>query len=225
MTQIFSQDADGVFEALPELPGTDETVAAFEQLRDQNFIVGSPGFGVITPPAGLPGASFLTAANVAQTVNRDHFVPFVCTASTQVGILYVNVAAGPASDANVRFGIYRAAGNYEPASLVYDGAQSVATAFTGVKSHTPTFGDANTLDPGFYLLGTNIDVAMTFTTYPFASVAGVFLLTDFSAVVNAVYKSRTYGAFPDPGSWDTLLSSAVFGWRATALMSFNSLVF
>ena len=112
------------------------------------------------------------------------------------------VTSTPASNANVRIGIYRADGTLQPtgAPLYDSGNIAVASGFTGIKTTT---GISVALVAAMYLVCINIDVNMGMRA---ANVGSLTIDNNMGAneIVQKVVATQTYGAFPNPGDkWTT----------------------
>jgi len=156
---------------------------------------------------GIPDTQFGISTNTTTlTINEVRYVPFRSFYGRILTAVAVEVQAGPASNANLRIGLYAADFDNQPIGApIYDsGNIAVASGFSGVKSLT---GLAVPLPPGRYVSCVNCDVAMALRTYygptSFLSSglgAGAFFARGSVA--------QTYGAFPNPG---TVWTTATFG--------------
>lgn len=154
---------------------------------------------------GIPNTGFTSAGTSALTINEDRYVPFRVDYPITLNAWQFEVTAAPASNANVRVGIYLANTDMQPASATapaYDsGAITVASGFTGVKTAT---GLSIVLQPGMYLAAMNCDVTMTVRTIvgPTWIVNAAFGATP---LVQRVSIARAFAAFPTPGAqWTTI---------------------
>ncbi len=128
------------------------------------------------------------------------------------------VSTAPASNANVRIGIYRADSTLQPtgAPLYDNGGIAVASGFTGVKTTT---GLSVALSPGMYLVAVNCDVTMTMRVLQ-TGTPTIDTSIGANAFLQKATGSQTYGAYPSPGtSWTTnsngsagLQHPVVFQW-------------
>jgi hypothetical protein len=112
------------------------------------------------------------------------------------------VTTAPASNANVRIGIYTADTNIQPtgAPLYDSGSIAVASGFTGVKT---TSGLSIALVAAVYLVAINIDVALSMRSINVGTTA-IDNNMGANALIQKVVAAQTYGAFPSPGTpWTT----------------------
>jgi hypothetical protein len=119
----------------------------------------------------------------------------------------LEVTTGPASNANLRIGVYLGDTNLQPSgSPLYDsGSVAVASAFTGIKTAT---GLSIPLTPGMYLVALNCDVTMSLRNI--VSNSPVILAGLGATAINQrVFVAQTFGAFPNPGTaWTGTSASA-----------------
>lgn len=148
---------------------------------------------------GTPGNGLLGLVASALTVNEDRYVPSIVAhyPVTITGWMF-EVSTGPASNANVRVGIYRADTDQQPtgAPLYDSGNVAVASAFTGVKTVSAL---SVALTPGVYLQTLNCDVALTLRGV-FIPSTGVLPTLGATGVISRFGVGRTYAAFPTPGT-------------------------
>lgn len=119
----------------------------------------------------------------------------------------VNVTTGPASNANIRCGIYAADTDFQPSgAALVDVTTAVATSFTGVK--TLTISSGGQLAAGRYLVAFNCDVNMTLRTWRGMFYTGFVdnSLGGSTAFVGGSVASA-YGALPTNVPWTAVFSS------------------
>jgi hypothetical protein len=154
---------------------------------------------------GIPNAQFLNVGTTSLAVNSIRYIPFYVGHPITLSQIQFEVTAGPASNANVRIGLYNSDSFYQPTTLVADyGSQTVASGFTGLKNLTIS----QALTIGWYLIAVNCDVTLsvrsfTATTPIISSSMGA---TPFAQRFDV---SSTFGAFAGTGvSWTTTNNSA-----------------
>lgn len=147
---------------------------------------------------GVPGLTFTAQTTVTPTVGEVRYHLMFVENPILLSSVVFEVTAAPASDANVRIGIYTADVDQQPlGGPVYDsGNIPVATGFTGIKT---TAISSLSLPKGVYLIATNIDVAMTLRT---ATSTSFWVGTGLgaSALTNAFAVTEAFGAFKTPGT-------------------------
>lgn len=167
---------------------------------------GTPTTGA-TKYFGIPGVNVYGVGTTAGAVGNVYYFPFYVNWPITITNWQFEVTTGPASDANVRIGIYAADGDMQPtgAPLYDSGSTAVATAFTGTKSAT---GLSVALPPGRYLIAWNLDVALTYRTF-FAAGTPIATGMGASPLITRFLGVQAYGAFPNPGTvWTTGTSGA-----------------
>lgn len=150
---------------------------------------------------GVPGSGLIGSSTSTLTVNEVRYVPFEVKYPITITAQQLEVTSAPASDANVRVGIYSSDGFLQPTgSPLYDTGIAVATGFTGLKATT---GLSLALTPGMYLVALNCDVALTLRTV--TSTANSLQSAIGATPVTSRYgASQTYGSFPSTGTkWTT----------------------
>ena len=157
---------------------------------------------------GIPTNTGITNVGTsALNVNEARYVPMRVEYPITLTAWELEVTTGPASNANIRIGIYAADTNLQPTGApIYDsGAVAVASAFTGIKTAT---GLTVSLTAGMYLIVINCDVGMTIRTFTSPSpMIGAAL--GATPAIQRVSVAQTFGAFPNPGTaWTTTSASA-----------------
>lgn len=175
-----------------------------------NFIVpqNKPQLAKISGGAtqyGIPSANFITVGTSALTVNSIRYIPFYVAHPITLSQIQFEVTSAPASNANVRIGIYRSDSSYQPTTLVIDaGSTSVASAFTGLKN----VAIIQSLSIGWHLIAVNCDVTMGVRTFV-ASSPIVSTTMGTTPFVQRFDVSSTFGAFAGTGVvWTTTNNSA-----------------
>jgi len=161
-----------------------------------NFVTPIPRGSGGTRHWGLFGAGFNSQGTTTITANNLRFIPFFVPKTTTLSALKFEVTTAPASNANIRFGIYSTNSDLQPTTLQYDsGNIAVASGFTGALTASPT----TVLTIGWYLLACNVDVTMgvrsLVTPSPF--VADPLGATPFIQRFDLV---STFGAYPASGA-------------------------
>jgi hypothetical protein len=152
----------------------------------------------------LPGNLMIGTIANPLTANVLRYIPVLIPYAITLTAWQFEVTSGPASNANLRHGLYIADADWQPSGgPLYDsGAISIASGFTGVKSAS---GLSISVARGRYLLATNVDVAMSLR---FVIIPGSMVKTGVSASpqVLALQKSSvTFAALANPGTlWDTI---------------------
>lgn len=158
-----------------------------------------------TKSYGVPGTSFTAIATIALTANRKYYFPFVCAYDVTITDWILNVTTGPASNANVRHGIYSADGDLQPTGTVlYDsGGTAISSGATGTQSASSL---SIALATGRYAQCIEVDVDMTLRT-AVAPTPAVGTTFGSSGLYSAFYVSETYGTLPSTATkWSTLNS-------------------
>lgn len=150
---------------------------------------------------GIP-TSFKTSGFSETTPNTGEvrYVPMKIEYPIIVTAMLFKINTGPASNANVRIGIYKTDTFLQPSGgPVYDsGNISVASGFTGIKT---TSGLSISLSPGMYLKAYAVDVAMAFTAMVGPSEG---INTSLNGFTKRFVASQAFGAYPTPGTaWTT----------------------
>jgi len=158
---------------------------------------------------GVPGNAFNTVTTLAPTVNRLYYYPVKIPYAVTLTDYMFEVTVAPASDGNIRFGIYAADADMQPTgNPIWDsGSIAVASTFTGIKNGT---GLSIVLPPGMYLMCYNTDQAMTlrFLQTPSNS---IYTVMGTSPFIYGFYEAQAYGAFSSPGTVWTNLSRTSSG--------------
>jgi len=156
-----------------------------------------------------------TVGTTGLNANQIRYVFFKVDYPITITAWQFDVSATPASNANVRVGIYRADGAWQPigAPLYDNGGTAVANGFTGVKSAT---GLSVALAPGRYLTAINMDIAMSMRAYQVGSRA-IDGGMGTTPIVQKVVNSQTYGALPTPGTVWNATNLAAGGMQHSVL--------
>lgn len=177
-------------------------------------VVAKTGIAKITAGTqqwGIPNTSFTTGGTTALVINEDRYVPFRVDYPLTMSAWQVEVTAAPASNANIRIGVYLANTDMQPAAATapaYDsGAVAVASGFTGIKTAT---GLSVVLVPGMYLAAINCDVVMTLRTVVGPSFI-VNAALGATPLVQRVSVARSFAAFPTPGQQWTAINAVAAG--------------
>jgi hypothetical protein len=165
---------------------------------------------------GIPSnTGFTNVGTSALNVNEVRYIPIRVDYPVTLTAWELEVTTGPASNANLRLGIYAADTNLQPtgAPLYDSGSVAVASAFTGVKTAT---GLSVSLSPGIYLVALNCDVAMTVRTFTSGTpmVAAALGATPF---IQRVTATQTFGAYPNPGTAWTATNASASGLQNVAV--------
>lgn len=164
---------------------------------------------------GVPGVFFTAQTTLALTANTASYHVFDVLYPLTVTAQQFEVTVAPASNANVRVGIYLADTDIQPTGApLYDAGVAVASGFTGKKTTT---GLSVVLNPGRYLMAVNCDVAMTLRTVICPATA---LLDAMGAAAMAARftVAQTYGAFPStPTAWTALTASTAGAYQLVEL--------
>jgi hypothetical protein len=159
---------------------------------------------VITPLAktsggashyGLPNTLFNSQGTSTLAINTLRYIPLKVENGVTLSNLQFEVTTAPASNANVRIGIYNTDSEMQPTTLVADfGSFAVASGFTGIVTQTIS----QALASGFYLITVNTDVAMTVRSL--TSPTSVVLSTmGATALAQRFDVSSTFGALAGTG--------------------------
>jgi hypothetical protein len=157
---------------------------------------------------GIPtNERFLNVGTSALNVNEVRYVPMRIDYPITLTAFQFEVTTGPASNANIRIGIYAASEQLQPtgAPLYDSGSIAVASSFTGVKT---TSNLSIVLAPGMYLVAANTDTAMTVRTFTSSSPM-IAAALGTTPMIQRVAATQTFGAFPNPGTaWTSTNTSA-----------------
>ncbi len=191
--------------------------AVFDALALKQDIL-NPGLAKISGGAlqwGVPNAVFTAANTQAMVADEDRYLPLVVDFPITISAHQFEVTTGPASDANVRIGIYAADNEMQPsgAALYDSGSIAVATAFTGLKT---TSSLSIVLPAGSYLFVINCSVAMTLRSV-LMPVKVILSAMGSSPFGRRFTVSRAYAAFPNPGTKWTAASSSGSGMETSVV--------
>lgn len=195
------------------------------RLANAAQVVAKTGIAKISGGAqqwGVPNTGFTAGGTTALVVNEDRYVPFRVDYPITLNAWQVEVSTAPASNANIRIGVYLANTDMQPASATapaYDsGAIAVASGFTGAKTAT---GLSIVLVPGMYLAAINTDAVMTLRTI----VSPTWIVNaalGATPLVQRLSVARSFAAFPTPGQQWTAINAVANGlqhfvvWQWTA---------
>lgn len=116
------------------------------------------------------------------------------------------------SAGNARCGFYRADRDWQPIGAPLADSGDISTGTTGVKTYTPS--TPIIVRPGRYLSVINASATPTVRVFRGSS-PGAIIQSELGAslFVTAVSVSRSYAAFPTPGTaWTTDAASGNLGW-------------
>lgn len=161
---------------------------------------------------GVPTRSLFTSQSTSTlNINEDRYIPFFVDYPVTLNAWQLEVTTGPTGAANLRVGVYLTDTNMQPtgAPLYDSGSVAVAQSFTGVKTASSL---SIALNPGVYLAVINCDTAMTIRTIlTGTNVVAANLGTN--AFVQRFAVSRSYAAFPNPGTAWTTISQGTGGYQ------------
>lgn len=161
-----------------------------------------------TTDYSVPGIIVTATGTTAQIANnlvyQFHYTPTPITID-QVAFV---VTTGPASNANVRVGIYNADTSWQPSgNPLADVTVAVASAFTGIK----TISAAATIN-GRFIIAFNMDVAMSLRQWTGSNwVGAIDSALGTSNYIEGASVASTYGAMPAPGTAWTVSLQATNG--------------
>ena len=185
--------------------------------RDDSFKVGRPDAAALdfyyVPGVTFTGAS---AAATILTADQDWYAPFYCDTPTVIDRLAFNCTALVAAT-NARVGIYAATVNWQPIGGPLLDSGDISTATTGIKTYDPS--TPLYLPRGRYLTVINSNGAPSIFRYPGALInngpQSSFGASGFAARYTV---TRTYAAFPNPGTAWTAVDSGSDPCRYPVLM-------
>lgn len=175
-----------------------------------------------TQQYGLPGTLFTGIGTSTLNAGEDRYtILYVPYAVTITSFKFEVTTPGPASNANVRVGIYKADTDMQPTAAlapVYDsGDIAVASLFTGVKTVSSL---SIPLARGAYLIAMNCDVQMIIRV--FTSPTPVVLTgLGASGLAQRFSVTRSYASFPTPGTKWTTLATATGGMIQPIVMEWT----
>lgn len=173
--------------------------------RDQQFKRGRGKQGS-TSYYLIPGAQPTTTATISIAINTDVYHPLYVDTPIVVDQMAAEITSG--GTGNMRIGLYEADLNWQPVGGPLMDSGNIDTSTTGVKTYTP--GTAVYLRRGRYLSVYNSDLGPTLRIFR-GSLPNGQLLTTLGTNANLKWMtvSRTYAAFPSPGTaWDTAVSGS-----------------
>lgn len=196
-----AHNADGTLKNVPVKSG-------LAQISGGALQYGIPTDGLFTGTVGTTG---LNANQVRYVFVKIHY-------AVTLTAWEFEVTTAPASNANVRIGIYKADAFLQPTGApLYDGTIAVASGFTGIKSAS---GLSIALTPGMHLIAINIDVAMSMRAYQVASPA-IGAGMGATPIIQKVVASQTYGAMPNPGTAWTTTNEAAGGMQHSLIWQWS----
>jgi len=168
--------------------------------RDDTAYTGWVTFGG-TVQLDLPGVLWSnTVSASAHSANIDRYAPFIVEAPRRFDRLYAEVTSAATGGNTMRLGIFRAGRAWQPSGGPLVDSGTIASDSTGVKTYTPS--SPFILQPGRYMTVVNASALVTLRAYRGACLDGVPidpLIT--SGGYNTDWQvSRTYAAFPTPGT-------------------------
>lgn len=171
---------------------------------------GTAKFASGTKTYGVPGVGFNSQGTSSFTAARTYYLPFRVISPVVLSDWEFEVTTAPASNANLRHGVFLADGDHQPSGnpLWDSGDTAVASAFTGIKSGT---GMALTLPVGLYVQAVAVDVDMTLRALNAPTTALISTLGT-AALYSRFYASESYAALRSPGTkWTVGVTSATAG--------------
>lgn len=168
--------------------------------RDDSYSYGRPFITGGTNYYFWPGTLFSTSTNASYTANTDWYAPL----RIRTPFVFDRVAGEvTVTGANLRWGMYRADLNFQPVGPPLFDSGSIATGTTGVKTYTP--GTPVFVEAGRYLTVVNTDTACNLREFRDATDAIMDPSLGSGAYPGRFSVSRTYAAFPTPGTaWTTV---------------------
>lgn len=156
-----------------------------------------------TIEAGVPTSEKANAVSTTGlNINQVRYVWMKVEYSIIINAHQFEVTTAPASNANVRIGLYRADSSCQPIdTIIYDsGNIPVASGFLGIKK---TSGLSIGIPAAIYLVAINIDVAMSLRAINCGTPA-IDTNLGANALIQKVVANQTFGAFPTTGTlWTT----------------------
>jgi len=150
----------------------------------------------------IPGTGIFSASSTALVVNTDFYFPIYVTTPVVVDQLAFEVVTPVAG--NTRIGLYAADRDWQPVGGPLADSGDISTAVSSVKTYTPASSIA--LPAGRYLTVMNHAVLPAVRVI-FVNSIGIQSAIGASPAIKHFRVSRTYGAFPTPGTnWDTAAS-------------------
>ena len=163
----------------------------------------------------VPGVAIISTATASiGAINHDFYEPWYTSTTIVIDQLAIEATSALAAT-NVRIGFYRADRDWQPVGAPLADSGNLSTATTGVKTYTP--GTPLVVRPGRYLSVRNYDsLSVDFRALkgvrPSAAIDSGISST---AIVRCMRVSRSFGAFPTPGTaWtiDDITATAPFDY-------------
>jgi hypothetical protein len=166
----------------------------------------------------VPGVQFSSALTRAHTAGQLRYYAFEVRTPITVSKLAFEVSTAPASNANVRVGLYAADADLQPTGApLTDQAVAVASGFTGVKSVT---GLSIALPVGRYVICTNMDVTMTLRAFR-GGITGIPIAMGATPFTEFWLVTEAYGALNNPGTKWTGSGAASTGTSHSVLLGWD----
>lgn len=154
----------------------------------------------------IPGRQGIVNATSALLQGRDYYVPFYLQSPAVIDQIACEVTTG--ASGNLRMGLYRANTDWQPvgAPLLDSGDIAITVAVKTYTPSTPLY-----LRRGRLLGVVNMDTASTLKSIRCGDPSGTTIIAAIGAspFLEYAYVSRTYAAFPTPGTaWDTTVAGS-----------------
>jgi hypothetical protein len=153
----------------------------------------------------VPGIAITATSAVALAINTLRYAIFWTPTTVVIDQVAVVVTTGPATNANVRVGIYAGVDGQPSGNPLADVTVAVASAFTGTKTIA-----ASATVTGQFLVALNCDVTMSLRTWR-GTPTGGFIDSGLgtSSQISEGTIASTYGTMPTPGTAWTAIGSLV----------------
>lgn len=165
------------------------------------------GGGIAYSVPGVPGVSIGT--KTLGSINNDYYMPVYVASPIIVDQLADEVTSAVVG--NHRIGLYRADKNWQPIGAPLADSGDISSNAVQVNTYTP--GSAIYLARGRYLTVINCSSnAPSLRSLGGSPIQGSSLLSTLgtTAVAAGFFVSRTYAAFPNPGTaWTTIWDDSV----------------
>lgn len=167
---------------------------------------------------GVPGATFASITTRAMSVDQVRYYPFRVDAPIIASAVQFEVTTGPSADGNVRVGLYAANAALQPTGApLFDHQVFVNTGAAGVQSQALA---SVPLGPGWYVLATNVDQAMTLRAF-LGGPSFVAPAMGASGIVQLMYKARAYGPYPTPAAEWSAVTAGTGGFMHVLLLTWT----
>ena len=150
----------------------------------------------------IPGVMLVSTSALSLVLDTDIYQAFYVDTPIVVDQLVAEVSTG--TTGNMRIGLYAADRSFQPIGAPLADSGSIDTSSTGVKTYTPS--TPVYLPRGRYLTVVNASANGALLTGLRGGLPGLVVDSTLSTVpfFNSFRVSRTYAAFPTPGTaWDT----------------------